>query len=163
VIFLVCIFLDWASAADEPTQTAEGTEGTVETTSTGFNGYEADSLVPFAAFLGIGFAIALLYAANIAYRRQHRGLSLSSMAVGKAVTLLSLAWVFNVPGAAERSDELGLTSAPASASSARSCGRSDRRCRPRSQRPNSPTRRPRDAHGPRPKDTRTERTARHLT
>jgi len=107
VIFLVSIFLDWASTADEATQTAEGVEGAVETTSTGFNGYEADSLVPFAAFLGIGFAIALLYAANIAYRRQHRGLSLSSMAVGTAVTLFSLAWVFNVPGAAERSDELG--------------------------------------------------------
>jgi hypothetical protein len=87
----IAVFLDWA--------TPEGEEA-------GFSGYESDSLLPFAAFLGIGFAVALLYAASRAYRRQHRGLSLASMAVGLAVTLQSLAWILDVPGAAERQSEL---------------------------------------------------------
>jgi ABC-type Fe3+-siderophore transport system permease subunit len=91
VIFTIAVFLDWA--------TPEGEEA-------GFSGYESDSLLPFAAFLGIGFAVALLYAASRAYRRQHRGLSLASMAVGLAVTLQSLAWILDVPGAAERQSEL---------------------------------------------------------
>jgi len=91
VIFTIAVFLDWA--------TPEGEEA-------GFSGYESDSLLPFAAFLGIGFAVALLYAASRAYRRQHRGLSLASMAVGLAVTLQSLAWIIDVPGAAERQSEL---------------------------------------------------------
>lgn len=71
-----------------------------------FSGYEADSLIPFAAFLGIGFAIALLYAAGRAYRRQHRGLSLASMAAGLAVTLYTLAWILDIPGAAERGSDV---------------------------------------------------------
>jgi ABC-type Fe3+-siderophore transport system permease subunit len=91
VIFTIAVFLDWA--------TPEGEDA-------GFSGYESDSLLPFAAFLGIGFTVALLYAASRAYRRQHRGLSLASMAVGLAVTLQALAWVINVPGAAERQSEL---------------------------------------------------------
>ena len=91
VIFNIAVFLDWA--------TPEGEEA-------GYSGYEADSLLPFAGFLGIGFAVALLYAASRAYRRQHRGLSLASMAVGLAVTIQSLAWIIDVPGAAERQSEL---------------------------------------------------------
>ena len=91
VVFTVAVFLDWA--------TPEGEEA-------GFSGYESDSLLPFAAFLGIGFAVALLYAGSRAYRRQHRGLSLASMAVGLAVTLQALAWLIDVPGAAERQSEL---------------------------------------------------------
>ena len=90
VIFLISIFLDWASNEEES-----------------YSGYQADSLWPFAAFLGIGFAAALLYAAQRAYRRQHRGLSLASMAVGIAVTLQALAWILEVPGAAERANDLG--------------------------------------------------------
>jgi len=90
-IFNVAVFLDWA---------------TPEGDATGFSGYEADSLIPFQAYLGIGFAAALLYAAKRAYRNQHRGLSLASMAVGIAVTLQALAWGFDVMGAAERQSEL---------------------------------------------------------
>ena len=92
VIFNVAVFLDWA--------TPEGEEA-------GYSGYESDSLWPFAAYLGIGFAVALLYAASRAYRKQHRGLSLASMAVGIAVTVQCIAWLVDVPGAAERLAELG--------------------------------------------------------
>ena len=53
------------------------------------SGYEADSLIPFMGLLGIGFSLALLYAASRADRRQHRGLSLASFAVG----LASFLWI----------------------------------------------------------------------
>lgn len=83
-LVVVSMFLDWASNDED---------------GTAYSGYEADSVVPFAAFLGVGFAVALMYAGSRAYRRQHRGLSLASMAVGLAVTLFALAWLFDVPGA----------------------------------------------------------------
>ena len=92
VIFNLAVFLDWA--------TPEGEDD-------GFSGYESDSLWPFAAYLGIGFAVALLYASRRAYRNQHRGLSLASMAVGTAVAIQCVAWLIDVPGAAERQSELG--------------------------------------------------------
>lgn len=85
VIFNVAVFFEWATTSDD-----------------GFTGYESDSLWPFAAYLGIGFAVALLYAANRAYRNQHRGLTLASMAVGLAITLQCIAWLVDIPGAAER-------------------------------------------------------------
>jgi len=91
-VYNVAVFLDWA---------------TPEGDATGFSGYEGDSLIPFQAYLGIGLAAALIYASKRAYRNQHRGLSLASMAVGIAVTLQSLAWGFDVMGAAERQSELG--------------------------------------------------------
>lgn len=91
-LYNIAVFLDWA---------------TPEGDATGFSGYESDSLVPFQAYLGIGFAAALLYAGKRAYRNQHRGLSLASMAVGIAVTLQSAAWALDVQGAAERQSELG--------------------------------------------------------
>lgn len=89
MIFTIAVFLDWVSTDGEES----------------FSGYEADSLVPFAAYLGIGFAVALLFAGSRAYRRQHRGLSLASMAVGIAVTLFVLSWILDVPGAAERGSD----------------------------------------------------------
>ena len=52
-------------------------------------GYEADSVIPFMALLGIGFSAALLYAMKQADRRQHRGPTLASFAVG----LASLLWI----------------------------------------------------------------------
>lgn len=88
----VSVFLQWATNDDE--------------NGSGFSGFEADSLNPFMAYLGVGFAVALLYAGKRAYRRQHRGLSLASMAVGLAVFLQTVAWVVDVPGAAERPSEL---------------------------------------------------------
>ena len=85
VIFNVAVFFDWATTDNDE-----------------FSGYEADSLWPYAAYLGIGFAAALMYAAQRAYRNQHRGLSLASMAVGLATTLQCIAWLIDIPGAAER-------------------------------------------------------------
>jgi Co/Zn/Cd efflux system component len=85
VIFLVATFLAW-----------------IQTDDKSFSGYEADTVIPFTAYLGIGFSAALLYAAKRATRRQHRGLSLSSMAAGIAATGLALSYVFEVPGGAER-------------------------------------------------------------
>jgi hypothetical protein len=85
LIFNVAVFFEWAT-----------------TDSDGFSGYEADSLWPYAAYLGLGFAAALLYAARRAYRRHHRGLTLASMAVGLATTLQCVAWLIDIPGAAER-------------------------------------------------------------
>lgn len=85
LVFNIAVFLEWATTDDD-----------------GYSGYEADSLWPYAAYLGLGFAAALLYAAKLAYRRQHRGLTLASMAVGLATTLQCLAWLIDIPGAAER-------------------------------------------------------------
>jgi len=85
LIFNVAVFFEWATTDND-----------------GFSGYEADSLWPYTAYLGLGFAAALLYAARRAYRRQHRGLTLTSMAVGLATTLQCIAWLIDIPGAAER-------------------------------------------------------------
>jgi hypothetical protein len=85
VIFNIAVFLEWATTDND-----------------GFSGYESDSLWPYAAYLGLGFAVAMLYAAKRAYRRQHRGLTLASMAVGLATVLQCIAWLIDIPGAAER-------------------------------------------------------------
>ena len=92
VVFLIATFLDWVS-----------TNG--ETTTTG-SGYETDTVIPLLAFLGLGLAAALNYALNRARGRQHRGLSLVTMAVGVAATGISLAYVLDVPGAFERTADL---------------------------------------------------------
>jgi hypothetical protein len=69
-------------------------------------GYETDSLVPFIAYLGIGLLVALIYAARLARRGQHRGLTLVSMAVGIAATIQCLAFALNPMGGLERGDAL---------------------------------------------------------
>src|SRR3954468_2267219 len=69
-------------------------------------GYETDSLVPFIAYLGLGLLVAMAYAMKRAYRGQHRGLTLVSLAVGIAATLQCLAFAFNPMGGLERGDEL---------------------------------------------------------
>jgi hypothetical protein len=69
-------------------------------------GYETDSLVPFIAYLGLGLLAAMAYATKRAYRGQHRGLTLVSMAVGIAATLQCLAFAFNPMGGLERGDDL---------------------------------------------------------
>ena len=94
VVFTIAVFLDWISVDNENNRS--------------FSGYETDSLIPFVAFLGIGFAAALLYALSRAYRRHHRGLTLSCMAAGIAATLLALAYIIDRPGAAERGDNLSI-------------------------------------------------------
>ena len=90
VVFLIATFLDWVS-------TDSGTTG---------SGYETDTVIPLLAFLGLGLAAALNYALNRARGRQHRGLSLVTMAVGVAATGISLAYAFDVPGAFERTADL---------------------------------------------------------
>jgi drug/metabolite transporter (DMT)-like permease len=69
-------------------------------------GYETDSLVPFIAYLGLGLLAAMVYALKRAYRGQHRGLTLVSMAVGIAATLQCLAFGLNPMGGLERGDNL---------------------------------------------------------
>ncbi len=91
VVFTVAVFLDWFSN---------------QTDDTSMSGYEADSLVPFIAYLGIGLAIALFVATGRAERRQHRGLTLTAMAVGIAAVLQTVATVIDIPGSVERGDDL---------------------------------------------------------
>ena len=92
VVFLVATYLDWVS-----------TTGDQATSATG---YEADTVIAFTAFVGVGLAAALLYAMQRARRSQHRGLTLVTMAVGIAAVLLSLGYVFDPPGAFERGADL---------------------------------------------------------
>jgi ABC-type Fe3+-siderophore transport system permease subunit len=87
LVFLIATFLDWVS--------------TEQNTVTG-TGYETDTLIPFVAFLGLGLAAALHYALNRARGRQHRGLSLTTMAAGIAAAGLALSYILDAPGALER-------------------------------------------------------------
>jgi ABC-type Fe3+-siderophore transport system permease subunit len=66
------------------------------------SGYETDTTIPLVAFLGVGLAAALLYALNRARGRQHRGLSLTTMAAGIAAAGLALSYILDAPGALER-------------------------------------------------------------
>jgi len=92
VVFLVATFLTWVS-----TQGAD---------STSASGYETDTTIPLLAFLGIGLVVGLQYAASRARGRQHRGLSLTTMAVGIAAVLVSLSYLVDAPGAFERGGDL---------------------------------------------------------
>lgn len=92
VVFFIATFLDWVSTTGEDAASASG--------------YEADTVIAFTAFLGAGLAAALLYALQRARRNQHRGLTLTTMAVGIAAVLLSLGYVFDAPGAFERGADL---------------------------------------------------------
>ena len=85
VVFLIATFLDWVSDEEKSG-----------------SGYETDTVIPLLAYLGIGLAAALLYAAGRARGRQHRGLSLTTMAAGVAATLLALSYIIDAPGALER-------------------------------------------------------------
>jgi uncharacterized membrane protein YidH (DUF202 family) len=91
VLFNVAPFLNWVDPAGDTNPRT---------------GYETDSLVPFIAYLGLGLLAALAYATKRAYRGQHRGLTLVSMAVGLAATLQSLAFAINPMGGLERGDGL---------------------------------------------------------
>ena len=96
VVVLIATFLDWVSTQDD---------------SVTGSGYETDTTIPLVAFLGLGLAAALLYALNRARGRQHRGLSLTTMAAGIAAAGLALSYILDAPGALERggdySAELG--------------------------------------------------------
>ena len=84
-IFLISVFLDWFSsdALDE-----------------NISGYDADGANPLTAYIGVGLVIALFYAMSRARGRQHRGLTLVTMAVGIAAVLLSLSNLFDATGVA---------------------------------------------------------------
>lgn len=83
LIVLGSVWLNWV------------TLGRGDETSNASSGYEADSIVPWVAFLGVSLAVALLYATKRADRRQHRGLSLASMAAGLATLLFTIAFVID--------------------------------------------------------------------
>jgi len=84
VIFLISVFLDWISDPSDGDNSVSG--------------YDADGVVPFTAYLGVGLVIALFYALSRARSRQHRGLTLATMAVGIAAVGLALSYLFDVPG-----------------------------------------------------------------
>ncbi|SOE03809.1 hypothetical protein [Blastococcus haudaquaticus] len=96
VVFLIATFLDWVSTQDD---------------SVTGSGYETDTTIPLVAYLGVGLVAGLLYALNRARGRQHRGLSLTTMAAGIAAAGLALSYILDAPGALERggdySAELG--------------------------------------------------------
>ncbi len=98
-LFNIAVFLDWFTNDEGET----------------FSGYEADSLVPFIAYLGVGLAVSMLYARGRALRGQHRGLTLTAMAVGIAAFLQTVAAALDVPGSMERgfdlASELGVYAA----------------------------------------------------
>jgi ABC-type Fe3+-siderophore transport system permease subunit len=96
-LFTIAVFLDWLSTDIEDTQQISGQS---------VSGYETDSLIPFVAYLGIGLAAALAYALTRAHRRQHRGLTLTSMAAGIAATLLALSYLIDAPGISESGTDL---------------------------------------------------------
>ena len=92
VIFLISVFLDWVSSPGEDETSASG--------------YESDTVIPLVAYLGLGLVVALFYALSRARGKQHRGLTLTTMAVGIAAVLLSLSYLLDVPGAFERGGDL---------------------------------------------------------
>lgn len=83
LILLISVFLHWVGL------------GPADNQDNLISGYEADGVIPFMGFFGLGFALALLYATMRADRRQHRGLSLASMAVGLASFLWILFFLFD--------------------------------------------------------------------
>ena len=86
VIFLISVFaFDWINDTSVDDRTASG--------------YETDPLIPWLAYFGVGLVVALFYAMSRARGRQHRGLSLVTMAVGIGVVGLTLSYIFDAPGA----------------------------------------------------------------
>lgn len=81
VVLLISVWLDWVGL------------GPGDSDQNPSSGYEADSVIPLLGCLAVGFALALLYATKRADRRQHRGLSLASFAVGLAALLWSILFI----------------------------------------------------------------------
>ncbi len=94
VIFTIAVFLDWFTVPDADESVS---------------GYNTDGVIPFTAYLGIGLVVALLYAISRARGRQHRGLTLATMAVGIAAVLLSLSNLFNATGIPDSDVELDVS------------------------------------------------------
>ena len=124
-LFTIAVFLDWLATDIEDTERVGGAS---------VSGYETDSLIPFVAYVGIGLAAALLYAMTRAHRRQHRGLTLTSMAVGIAATLLALSYLIDAPGVFEGARDLSPEIGAGSPSLAGCCGPPGPACSPRRSR-----------------------------
>lgn len=92
IVFVASVFLDWVV-----TDVQVGPGGQVTNDKQAFSGYEADAVIPWLAFFGIGLALALLYALGRARRRQHRGLTLVTLAAGASAALLALAYLIDPP------------------------------------------------------------------
>ena len=92
-IFLISVFLDWF---------------TVTEVDESVSGYDADGAIPFTAYLGVGLVVALFYAISRARGRQHRGLTLVTMAVGIAAVLLSISNLFDATGVASGDTEVDV-------------------------------------------------------
>jgi len=92
--FSVAVFLDWLGVED----------GSAQGRGRAISGYDLNTIIPFTALLGVGLAVSLLYALAKATRRQHRGLTLVTMAVGLAATGLAVAYLVNPPGVAGAAD-----------------------------------------------------------
>ena len=82
-MLLISVWLDWL------------TLGPGDSEANPSSGYESDGIIPFFAYLAVGFALALLYALKRADRRQHRGLSLASFAAGLATLLWALSFIID--------------------------------------------------------------------
>ncbi|RBY85086.1 hypothetical protein DQ240_12685 [Blastococcus sp. TF02A-26] len=91
MIFLISVFLDWFSVTDADESVS---------------GYDADGANPLTAYIGVGLVIALFYAMSRARGGQHRGLTLVTMAVGIAATLLALSNLFDATGVASFDTEV---------------------------------------------------------
>lgn len=96
IVLLVSVYLDWFAT------------GAGDTEGESHNGYEGDGLIPMMGYLALGFAIALLYALKRADRRQHRGLSLASFAVGLASLIWCLAFMFNPIGTVQYGENIDV-------------------------------------------------------
>jgi hypothetical protein len=83
LVLLVSVWLDWL---------AQGPRDSERNPS---SGYEGDGVIPLLGYLAVGFALALLYATKRADRRQHRGLSLASFAVGLAALLWAISFIID--------------------------------------------------------------------
>lgn len=92
--FTIAVFLDWLGVDD----------GDAQNSGRSISGYDLTPVLPFIAFLGIGLVVGLLYAQGKATRRQHRGLTLVTMALGIAAAAMSLAYLINPPGLAGSAD-----------------------------------------------------------
>lgn len=101
IVFVVSVFLNWV-----------GTDAEGGAPEQKFTGYDADAVIPWLAFFGVGLAIALFYALARARRRQHRGLTLVSLAAGVSAALLGLAYAIDPPSVVgvdrELSSEYGV-------------------------------------------------------
>ena len=100
LIFLVSVWLVWAQL------------GPSDQEANPSSGYEADGVIPLMAYLGVGFSLALLYATKRADRRQHRGLSLASFAVGLASLLWTVSHLIDAISTVQYSEDVATGIGP---------------------------------------------------